>query len=77
MKHRAIAFVFAVCLASPLVFADNSTDAPLVVTDGNTPVVQQENHNGHKRQHRNKKDKSLSPEAKSKNASKSSHQGIS
>jgi len=43
MKSRATTFAFTACLVSSLAFADNPTDAPLMPSDGNTTVAQQQN----------------------------------
>jgi hypothetical protein len=65
MKNRAVMLVFTGCLVSSLAFADNLTDAPLMTTDGNTAVVQQENCKDRtRRQRHHKKDKSLSSKRK-------------
>jgi len=39
-----------------LAFADNPTDAPLMPSDGNTTVAQQQNCAGHNRRHSNQKE---------------------
>lgn len=65
MKNRAATLAFTACLVSSLAFADNSTDAPLVTTDSNTTVVQQENCKDRTNaQPHHKKDKSLSSKPK-------------
>jgi hypothetical protein len=74
MKHRVITFAFAACLVSSLAFADNPTDAPLVLNDGITTVVQRVNHASHNRRHPNKKDGSLAAKTKTENPSNSGRQ---
>jgi hypothetical protein len=70
MKSRAITFAFTACLVSSLAFADNPTDAPLMPSDGNTTVAQQQNCAGHNRRHSNQKEEPRPPKAKNENSSK-------
>jgi hypothetical protein len=66
MKLRIITFAFVACLASSFVFADNPTDAPLMPSDENTTVAQQENQPSHKPERSRKMDNSMSTSAKAK-----------
>jgi hypothetical protein len=70
MKSRAITFAFTAGLVSSLAFADNPTDAPLMPSDGNTTVAQQQNCAGHNRRHSNQKEEPRPPKAKNENSSK-------
>jgi hypothetical protein len=43
MKNRTITLVLVACCVSSFAFADNPSDAPLVIDNGSAAVVQQDN----------------------------------
>ena len=60
MKNRAITLLLVACFVSPFAFADNPSDAPLVIDNGNAAVIQQDNRRnncevrGHKQRNKSK-----------------------
>jgi hypothetical protein len=64
MKNRMMTLALAACLLSSLAFADNPTDAPLVVASTTTSVAQQTKRMDHNH-YPNKKHESLSAKTRS------------
>jgi hypothetical protein len=79
MQYRILTLTFAACLASSLAIADNPSDAPLILDDGNTAAVQKKAQrdgkkkaNADKHHHyTHKKEEQRSLRAKDNDASKS------
>jgi hypothetical protein len=62
MKNRTAAFLLALCLVSSLSFADNPTDAPLVVSDAYAALQPSQGASAVKRHGDKKKDKACPPQ---------------
>lgn len=62
MQYRILTLTFAACLASSLAFADNPSDAPLLLNDGNTAAVAKEGSEGREEEGERGQASSLHPQ---------------
>ena len=74
MKTRTAAFALALCFVSALAVADSPSDAPLMVDNSDSAVVQRGKSVGAARQQYKKNDMCSPPQKASQTTSKTKHQ---